>query len=236
MSIYRDRLVNLLINKGYDLKFVDLCCKVFENYYHRPDGHSQDHILDVVVRVTEYFDYYTLTPLDKEIIIIGAICHDLGLINGERKNHHIRSASMVGLNKDIINYFNDDVFIIHKIMECCLYHRSSVSLSVSIPFHAELVADADNDISYADLINRIVTTKGYEYTGEEVSSEVLEKIIQDGMKHLEEKFTRNGYQNFFVIHKLPHIQKVLEERYKLLEDKEKTYDLFLFTLKKYFNI
>lgn len=236
MSIYRDKLVNLLINKNHELKFVDLCCKVFDKYPLKIDGHSQDHILDVVSRVVEYMEHYTLSGLDKEIMIIGAISHDLGLIEGERKNHHIRSASMVGLNQDIINYFNDDVFIIHKIMECCLYHRSSNSKYVSIPFYAELVADADNDLSYVDVISRIVSVNGCEYLGEDITTEILEKIINNGMKHIEDKFTREGYQNFFLIDKLPHIQKILEERYDFFEDKEKTYELFLFTLKKYFDM
>ena len=65
---------------------------------------------------------------------------------------------------------------------------------------------------------------------------LIDKIKNLIVKNIEEKFTREGYQDFFLIHKLPHIQKVLEARYDFFDDKEQSYELFLFSLKKYFNI
>lgn len=88
--------------------------------------------------------------------MVGAACHDLGLINGDRNIHHYKSASLVYELIPLRNYFNDETTI-HKIAECCLFHRASNTSDLSnISLEAKIVADCDNDYSLEQIVIRSV--------------------------------------------------------------------------------
>ena len=76
---------------------------------------------------------------DKEIVSLGALLHDIALINkvGDRKDHHINGEIIA---KEILSNLNYDVEKMNRVLKCIYNHRSSLN---SESIEETCVADAD---------------------------------------------------------------------------------------------
>lgn len=76
---------------------------------------------------------------DLEIVSLGALLHDIALINkvGERKDHHINSKMIA---KEILENFNYDKNKTNRVLKCVYNHRSSKNAE---SIEEVCVADAD---------------------------------------------------------------------------------------------
>ena len=80
-----------------------------------------EHIKYVYVESLKLAEEYNA---DKEIVSLGALLHDIALINkvGERKDHHINGEKIA---QDILNKFNYEESKKARVLRCIYNHRSS---------------------------------------------------------------------------------------------------------------
>lgn len=76
---------------------------------------------------------------DLEIVSLGALLHDIALINkvGDRKDHHINGEVIA---KEVLINFNYDDNKMNRVLKCVLHHRSSKNAE---SIEELCVADAD---------------------------------------------------------------------------------------------
>ena len=83
---------------------------------------------------------------DKEIVALGALLHDIALINkvGERKDHHINGEKIA---REILTEFSYDEDRMRKVLKCVYNHRSShnaQSIEEICVADADILAHFDN--------------------------------------------------------------------------------------------
>ena len=76
---------------------------------------------------------------DKEIVSLGALLHDISLINkvGDRKDHHINGEKIA---REVLDNLNYDATKKERVLKCVYNHRSSQN---STSIEETCVADAD---------------------------------------------------------------------------------------------
>ena len=97
---------------------------------------------------------------DKEIVILGALLHDIALINkvGKRKDHHINGEIIA---RDLLTKLNYDNVKKERVLKCIYNHRSSkntTSIEELCVSDADILAHFDNIpmlFNYAYNINKI---------------------------------------------------------------------------------
>ena len=84
---------------------------------------------------------------DKEIVSLGALLHDIALINkvGERKDHHINGEKIA---QDILNKFNYEESKKERVLRCIYNHRSSKNATT---IEELCVSDADILAHFANI-------------------------------------------------------------------------------------
>ena len=83
---------------------------------------------------------------DKEIVSLGALLHDIALINkvGDRKDHHINGEKIA---REVLNEFGYDENKKKKVLKCVYNHRSSknaTSVEELCVCDADIIAHFDN--------------------------------------------------------------------------------------------
>lgn len=76
---------------------------------------------------------------DKEIVELAALLHDIGVVRGDKPNHHISGAREA---ERILKKFNYPQEKIEKIKHCIFAHRASKSIKRKT-IEAECIASAD---------------------------------------------------------------------------------------------
>ena len=84
---------------------------------------------------------------DKEIVELAALLHDIGVIRGDRKTHHISGAKEA---EKILKKFGCPEKKIESIKHCILAHRSSKSIKRKT-IEAKCVASADAMAHYEEI-------------------------------------------------------------------------------------
>ena len=209
------------LKEKFNNEFIKLVVGILNLYHENNDGHGKDHIITVITNTLEYITFYKLNETSKKIVVLGAVCHDLGLIDGDRSIHHYKSASLVYELIPLRNYFNDEI-IIHKIAECCLFHRASNNSDLNhISLEAKIVADCDNDFDINTIIRRSIQ---YHWNKNHYNKNKLNVIISNVIEHMEEKFSRTGYAKF-ILELPPKFKNIVEERYHIVENKKDLFEL-----------
>lgn len=117
-------------------KYVVMCSNKHKES--TPDKYDfwNEHIKYVYEEASILADMY---KADKEIVLLGALLHDIALINmvGTRSVHHINGSI---LSKEILEKYNYPQDKIKRVQNCVLHHKSSKE---STNIEEICVADAD---------------------------------------------------------------------------------------------
>ena len=165
-------------------------------------AHREDHVLTVISQAMELLDKMPQwlnehpeecqrwnVPVDRNILLAAAACHDLGLING-RDNHHIDSGKIIRADQRLREWFNEDE--IEIIAQAAEDHRAS-GKAAPRSIYGMLVAEADRVIDGETIIRRTIQfgIKHYPDLG-------IDGHIERAVTHLREKYGRGGYLKLWI--------------------------------------
>lgn len=130
---------------------------------------------------------------DKEIVALGALLHDIALINrvGEKKDHHINGEIIA---RGILTKFNYDEKKKERVLKCIYNHRSSnnaQSIEELCVADADILAHFDNVQMLLNIAYNKEHLNGRE--AKEWLKEALEKDYNDLSVKTKEKY-RNKYK------------------------------------------
>ena len=139
-------------------------------------GFWTDHILTVV-------KYATILgkklKTDKEIVELAALLHDIGVVKGDSKNHHISGTKEA---EKILKRFNYSQRKIEQIKHCIFTHRASKSLKRKT-IEAKCIASADA-MAHFDEIPQLFESAfiRFKMNPEEAKKWIIEKLKRDWKK------------------------------------------------------
>ncbi len=129
---------------------------------------------------------------DKEILELAALLHDIGVIQGDKPNHHISGAKEA---EKILKKFNYPKEKIEQIKHCIFAHRSSKSIPRKT-IEAKCLASADA-MAHFDEIPSLFESAfvRFKMNPEEGQEWILAKLERDWKKLIPEarKLVRNKY-------------------------------------------
>ena len=165
-------------------------------------AHQEDHALTVIrqaEKLMEGRDAWLAqedsaeeiwkSPIDRDILLTAAACHDLGLANG-RERHHLDSGIIIRNDSRLREWFDDNE--IETIAEAAEDHRAS-GKSAPRSIYGMLVAEADRVIEADTIIRRTVQFGMKNYPELDENGHIARAI-----EHLHEKYGRNGYLKLWI--------------------------------------
>ena len=176
--------------------------EVVPKYRNFDDAHKEDHALTVIsqamqllkgrdewVASQEYVDHVWLTPVDENMLLAAAACHDLGLANG-RDNHHMDSGVIIRNDHRLAQWFTPEQ--IEVIAQAAEDHRAS-GKGAPRSIYGMIVAEADRVIDGETIIRRTVQF-GFKHYPDLDRDEHIARAIG----HLHEKYGRGGYLKLWI--------------------------------------
>lgn len=128
-------------------------------------------------------------PIDRNILLAAAACHDLGLAYG-RENHHIDSGKIIRSNKRLQAWFS--AAEIEIIAQAAEDHRAS-GKSEPRSIYGKLVAEADRVINCETILVRTIQFGLKNYPQLDAKGHV-----ERAVSHLREKYGRGGYLKLWI--------------------------------------
>ena len=176
--------------------------EVVPRYRNFDDAHKEDHVLTVIsqamqllkgrdewVASLEYVDHVWLTPVDENMLLAAAACHDLGLVNG-RDNHHMDSGVIIRNDHRLAQWFTPEQ--IEVIAQAAEDHRAS-GKGAPRSIYGMIVAEADRVIDGETIIRRTVQFGFKHYPDLDRDGHIARAI-----GHLHEKYGRGGYLKLWI--------------------------------------
>ena len=169
-------------------------------------AHREDHALTVINQAKRLLDsreewlkaHHTkpgdgsmewTQPVEWNILLAAAACHDLGLVNG-RERHHLDSGRIIRNDSRLKEWFSDDE--IETIAQAAEDHRAS-GKSEPRSIYGKLVAEADRVINGETIIVRTVQFGLNNYPCLDEDGH-----MERAVSHLREKYGRGGYLKLWI--------------------------------------
>ena len=169
-------------------------------------AHREDHALTVINQAKKLLDsreewlkaHHTkpgdgsiewAQPVEWDILLAAAACHDLGLVNG-RERHHLDSGRIIRNDSRLKEWFSEDE--IETIAQAAEDHRAS-GKSEPRSMYGKLVAEADRVINGETIIVRTVQFGLNNYPCLDEDGH-----IERAVSHLREKYGRGGYLKLWI--------------------------------------
>ena len=152
------------------------------------DAHKEDHALTVIEQAMKLIEGHE-SLVDRNIVMMAAACHDLGLING-RDNHHTDSGKIIRDDANLRRWFTEDE--IETIAQAAEDHRAS-GKSAPRSIYGMLIAEADRVIDGETIIRRTVQFGFKHYPGLDREGHIARAVA-----HLKEKYGRGGYLKLWI--------------------------------------
>ena len=165
-------------------------------------AHREDHALTVIGQAMELLERMPIwlkehpedakvwdIPVDRNILIAAAACHDLGLTNG-RDNHHLDSGKIIRTDERLREWFTPEQ--IETIAQAAEDHRAS-GKSAPRSIYGMLVAEADRVIEGDTIIRRTIQFGFKHYPDLDREGHMARAI-----SHLREKYGRGGYLKLWI--------------------------------------
>ena len=165
-------------------------------------AHREDHALTVIGQAMELLDRMPIwlkehpedakvwdVPVDRDVLMAAAACHDLGLING-RDNHHLDSGQIIRTDERLREWFTPEQ--IETIAQAAEDHRAS-GKSAPRSIYGMLVAEADRVIEGDTIIRRTIQFGFKHYPDLDRQGHMARAI-----SHLREKYGRGGYLKLWI--------------------------------------
>ena len=175
---------------------------VVPQYRNFDDAHKEDHALTVIRQAMHLLegragwidrqqeaDPIWKTTVDKNMLLVAAACHDLGLING-RDNHHMDSGTIIRADINLRKWFDQEQ--IETIAQAAEDHRAS-GKGAPRSIYGMIVAEADRVIDGETIIRRTVQFGFKHYPNLD-----REGHIARAVDHLHEKYGRGGYLKLWI--------------------------------------
>lgn len=154
-------------------------------------AHREDHAMTVISQAMLLLDKMPSdgTPLDRDMLMAAAACHDLGLVNG-RDNHHLDSGKIIREDERLKEWFDTEQ--IETIAQAAEDHRAS-GKSAPRSIYGMLVAEADRVIDGETIIRRTIQFGQKHYPELDRDGH-----IERAVAHLREKYGRGGYLKLWI--------------------------------------
>ena len=165
-------------------------------------AHREDHVSTVINQALELLDRMPSwlqdhpeareswdMPVDRNVLLAAAACHDLGLVNG-RDNHHLDSGKIIRDDARLREWFDEGQ--IETIAQAAEDHRAS-GKSAPRSIYGMLVAEADRVIDGETIIRRTIQFGQKHYPELDRDGH-----IERAVAHLREKYGRGGYLKLWI--------------------------------------
>ncbi|MBR2162962.1 MAG: HD domain-containing protein [Bacteroidales bacterium] len=176
--------------------------EIVPRYREFDPAHKEDHALTVIGQALELLDRMQPwlkehpeaavewdVPVDRQILLAAAACHDLGLVNG-RDNHHMDSGKIIRADERLREWFSEEE--IETIAQAAEDHRAS-GKAAPRSIYGMLVAEADRVIEGDTIIRRTIQFGFKHYPDLD-----REGHIERAVSHLREKYGRGGYMKLWI--------------------------------------
>lgn len=175
-------------------------------------AHREDHARAVIALA---LDMAALYPVDEDMVLAAAACHDIGLREG-RDTHHIASARMIREDKMLPRWFTKEQ--IDVIADAAEDHRAS-SGHEPRTIYGRIVAEADRLID-----GHVIMRRTIQYGLAHEPQFGKEGQWRRTLGHLKEKYADGGYLRLW-IPESPNAGRLAEFR-AILRDEVATRRLF----------
>ena len=186
------------------------------------DAHKEDHALTVIEQAMKLIEGHE-SLVDRNIVMMAAACHDLGLING-RDNHHTDSGKIIRADANLRRWFTEDE--IETIAQAAEDHRES-GKSAPRSIYGMLIAEADRVIDGETIIRRTVQFGFKHYPGLDREGHIARAVA-----HLKEKYGRGGYLKLWIpwsdnAARLSVLQDLIADDAAVTAEVERIYDTLI---------
>ena len=196
-------------------------------------AHREDHALTVISQAMTLADGLSCwlsenpdagdiwrVPVDKDVLLVAAACHDLGLVNG-RERHHLDSGIIIRADRRLRQWFDESQ--IELIAQAAEDHRAS-GRSAPRSIYGMLVAEADRVIEGETIIRRTIQYGLKNYPDLDREGHVLRAI-----GHLKEKYGRGGYLKLWIpwsdnAVRLSRLQDIIADETSVRHEVERIFD------------
>ena len=183
------------------------------------DAHKEDHALTVIEQAMKLIEGHE-SLVDRNIVMMAAACHDLGLING-RDNHHTDSGKIIRADRNLRQWFSEEE--IELIAQAAEDHRAS-GKSAPRSIYGMLIAEADRVIDGETIIRRTVQFGFKHYPGLDREGHIARAVA-----HLKEKYGRGGYLKLWIpwsdnAARLSALQDIIADDEAILEEVKRIYN------------
>ena len=194
------------------------------------DAHKEDHALTVIgqaMKLLDDRDSWILSgapsaevwniPVDRNMLLAAAACHDLGLVNG-RENHHLDSGRIIREDTALREWF--DAQQVEVIAQAAEDHRAS-GKGAPRSIYGMIVAEADRVIDSHTIIRRTI-----QYGLKHYPELDTEGHISRASAHLAEKYGRGGYLRLWIpwsdnASRLEELQNIIDDPESLRKEVER---------------
>lgn len=168
-------------------------------------AHREDHALTVIAQAMELLERMPLwiasekesgrdvsgwdVEVNREVLLMAAACHDLGLVNG-RDNHHLDSGKIIRADMRLREWFDQEQ--IEAMAQAAEDHRASGKAEPR-SIYGKIVAEADRVIDGETIIRRTIQF-GFKHYPELDREAHIERAVC----HLREKYGRGGYLKLWI--------------------------------------
>ena len=196
-------------------------------------AHREDHALTVISQAMSLADGLSCwlsenpdagdiwrVPVDKDVLLVAAACHDLGLVNG-RERHHLDSGIIIRADRRLRQWFDEAQ--IELIAQAAEDHRAS-GKSAPRSIYGMLVAEADRVIEGETIIRRTIQYGLKNYPDLDREGHVVRAI-----GHLREKYGRGGYLKLWIpwsdnAMRLSRLQDIIADETSVRHEVERIFD------------
>ena len=193
--------------------------EIVPRYREFDDAHKEDHALTVISQALKLMEGSDV-PVDRNILMTAAACHDLGLING-RDNHHTDSGKIIRADHRLREWFSEEE--IELIAQAAEDHRAS-GKSAPRCIYGMIVAEADRVIDGETIIRRTIQFGFKHYPDLDRTGHIARAVA-----HLKEKYGRGGYLKLWIpwsdnAARLNALQDIIADDEAILKEVERIYN------------
>lgn len=196
------------------------------------DAHKEDHARTVISQAMMLLDGkdawvasqddpegFWLAPVDRNVLMMAAACHDLGLENG-REHHHTDSGKIIRADVTLRQWFSEEQ--IETIAQAAEDHRAS-GKNAPRSIYGMIVAEADRVIDAETIIRRTIQFGFRHYPGLG-----REGHLKRAVAHLKEKYGRGGYLKLWIpwsdnAPRLHALQDIIADDEAIMKETERIY-------------
>lgn len=178
--------------------------EIVPQYKNFDAGHRCDHAQYVIDESQRLAQYYP--EVDKNMLMVAAAYHDLGLCEG-RKTHHTASARIMREDKRLLQWFTPEQ--IEIMADAAEDHRAS-SDHEPRTIYGRIIAESDRQIDGDTIIRRTI-----QFTQAHYPEFNEQEQYQRFLDHMAEKYAEGGYLKLWIpesdnavrLHEFRHLLK-----------------------------